>query len=193
MRRSEINRKTNETSIYALLDLDGSGRSSIETGIPFFNHMLDSWSRHGKIDLTLNVEGDLTTGCHHTIEDTGIVLGQVINVSMGDCRGIKRFASISIPMDESRADVCIDIGGRPYLVFNGSFEGLIEGKIEPWLIRHFFESFVQNAKVTLHINVEGFSDHHKCEVIFKAVGIVIHEASRITRSDGMIPSTKGVL
>jgi imidazoleglycerol-phosphate dehydratase len=193
MRRSELTRETKETSINAILDIDGDGTGKIETGIPFFNHMLDSMSRHGSVDLSLNVKGDLDTGYHHTIEDTGIVLGQVIRNCIGEGRGIKRFASISVPMDESRVDICLDIGGRPYLVFEGLFEGLIEGKIEPWLIRHFFESLVQNAKITLHVNFTGLSDHHKCEVIFKGFGIVLHNATRITRNDGKIPSTKGVL
>jgi imidazoleglycerol-phosphate dehydratase len=193
MRISELTRKTNETSITACLNLDGKGLSSIETGIPFFNHMLDAFTRHGDFDLNLNAAGDLITGCHHTIEDTGIVLGQVIRNCLNDSGGIRRFASISIPMDESRADICLDLGGRSYLVFEGSFSGLIEGKIEPWLISHFFESLAQNARITIHINVKGYSDHHKCEAIFKAFGIALHVSTRITRTDGQIPSTKGVL
>ena len=193
MRLSEVKRKTKETNIEIYFSLDGSGRSTINTGIPFFDHMLDTFSRHGRFDLDIKATGDLHTGCHHTIEDIGIVLGQAFLKALGEGRGIQRFASIIIPMDESKAELVIDVGGRPYLVFEGSFSGPIEGVIEPWLIRHFFESFIQNAKVTIHANISGFSDHHKCEALFKSFAIALHNATKVVYDDGLVPSTKGVL
>lgn len=193
MRLSEVKRKTKETNIEIYFSLDGSGRSTINTGIPFFDHMLDTFSRHGRFDLDIKATGDLHTGCHHTIEDIGIVLGQAFLKALGEGRGIQRFASIIIPMDESKAELVIDVGGRPYLVFEGSFSGPIEGIIEPWLIRHFFESFIQNAKVTIHANISGFSDHHKCEALFKSFAIALHNATKVVYDDGLVPSTKGVL
>ena len=193
MRTAEVIRKTGETSISVRLNLDGSGRSEIDTGIPFFNHMLDSFTRHGRFDLTLKADGDLETGPHHTIEDVGIVLGQAISQALSDGKGIQRFSNSIIPMDESRAQVALDVGGRPYLVFEGSFSGPVEGVVEPWLVRHFFESLVQNAKITVHMQIIGYSDHHKCEALFKAFGVALHLASRITDKEGRIPSTKGVL
>lgn len=193
MRQADIHRKTNETDISLTFSLDGNGKSIIQTGIPFFDHMLDSFVRHGRFNLTLNVTGDLQTGPHHTIEDIGIVLGQAFLKALGDGKGIERFANVSVPMDESRADISIDVGGRSYLVFDGSFSGPVEGVLEPWLIHHFFESFVQNAKITLHMKIIGSSDHHKCEALFKAVGRAIRFATTITSQDDSIPSTKGVL
>ena len=193
MRLSEVKRKTKETNIEINFSLDGSGRSTINTGIPFFDHMLDTFSRHGRFDLDIKATGDLHTGCHHTIEDIGIVLGQAFLKAFGEGKGIQRFASIIIPMDESKAELVIDVGGRPYLVFEGSFSGPIEGVIEPWLIRHFFESFIQNAKVTIHANISGFSDHHKCEALFKSFAIALHNATKVVYDDGLVPSTKGVL
>lgn len=193
MRTAEVKRKTKETDITIRFSLDGSGHGSINTGIPFFDHMLDSFTRHGRFDLDVHAIGDLETGSHHTIEDVGIVLGQAFSQALGEGRGIQRFANVVVPMDESRAEIAIDVGGRPYLVFEGSFSGPVEGVIEPWLVRHFFESFIQNAKVTVHMNVSGFSDHHKCEALFKAFAVALHSATKIVYDDGVVPSTKGVL
>ncbi|KAF5088074.1 imidazoleglycerol-phosphate dehydratase HisB [Methanospirillum sp. J.3.6.1-F.2.7.3] len=193
MRSAKISRKTKETDIIIQFSLDGSGTSTLNTGIPFFNHMLDAFTRHGKFDLEIIATGDLETGPHHTIEDIGIVLGQAFLKALGDGKGISRFASIVVPMDESRAEVALDVGGRPYLVFEGSFSGPVEGVLEPWLVCHFFESFMQNAKITAHMNVSGFSDHHKCEALFKAFGIALRMAIRVDSQDNSIPSTKGVL
>ncbi|ABD40670.1 imidazoleglycerol-phosphate dehydratase [Methanospirillum hungatei JF-1] len=193
MRTAEIKRKTKETDITVRFSLDGSGKGTIHTGIPFFDHMLDSFTRHSRFDLDIQAIGDLEKGPHHTIEDIGIVLGQVFTHALGEGRGIQRFASVIVPMDESKAEVALDVGGRPYLVFEGSFSGPVEGVIESWLVRHFFESFIQNAKVTAHMNVSGFSDHHKCEALFKAFGVALHSATKIVYDDGQVPSTKGVL
>ncbi|MDD1725103.1 MAG: imidazoleglycerol-phosphate dehydratase HisB, partial [Methanospirillum sp.] len=188
-----VTRKTSETTITVSLDLDGSGVAVIKTGIPFFDHMLDSFTRHGRFDITIQAEGDLETGYHHTVEDVGIVLGQAIHEAIHDGKGIQRFSSITIPMDESRAEISIDAGGRPYLVFEGSFSGPVEGVLDPWLVRHFFESLIQNAKITAHMQVAGHSDHHMCEALFKAFGVALSTATRIMYPDGKIPSTKGVL
>jgi len=193
MRTANVTRKTKETDILMQFTLDGSGMSSIKTGIPFFDHMLDSFTRHGRFDLDITVRGDLETGCHHSVEDVGIVLGQAFSLALGDGKGIQRFASITVPMDESRAMVAVDVGGRPYLVFEGAFSGPVEGVLEPWLVRHFFESFIQNAKITAHIDLTGYSDHHKCETLFKAFGIALSLAAKVIHQDGSIPSTKGVL
>lgn len=193
MRTADVKRKTKETDISIRFTLDGSGHGSINTGIPFFDHMLDSFTRHGRFDLDVQAIGDLQNGTHHTIEDIGIVLGQAFSKALGEGRGIQRFANVIVPMDESKAEIAIDIGGRPYLVFDGSFSGPVEGVIEPWLVRHFFESFVQNAKVTAHMSVSGFSDHHKCEALFKAFAVALHSATKIVYDDGVVPSTKGVL
>ncbi len=193
MRQAHVKRTTKETDIDISFCLDGTGQSVINSGIGFFDHMLESFARHGRFDLTIQAKGDLNVGPHHTVEDIGIVLGQAFSQALDEGKGIQRFASIVVPMDESRAEVAIDVGGRPYLVFTGTFSGSIEGTIEPWLIRHFFESFTQNARITAHIHISGVSDHHKCEALFKACGIALNQAIKITYPDGLIPSTKGVL
>lgn len=193
MRTSKVTRTTKETDITVCFSLDGSGHAKINTGIPFFDHMLDSFARHGRFDIHIAASGDLATGCHHTIEDIGIVLGQAFLQALDEGKGIRRFANVVVPMDESKADVAVDVSGRPYLVFEGIFSGPVEGMIEPWLVRHFFESFVQNAKITVHMQVSGCSDHHKCEALFKAFGLALHDATKVVYNDGTIPSTKGVL
>ena len=193
VRRSELSRKTKETNIRIDMNLDGTGICSINTGIPFFDHMLDSFARHGKIDLMISAEGDLPVGPHHTIEDVAIVLGSAFREAVGDGGGIRRFAHSIIPMDESRAMVAADISGRPFCVFSAPFSGLIEGILEPYLIEHFFVSFVSTARVTIHLEASGRSDHHMCEALFKACGIALHDATRITDTSGAIPSTKGLI
>lgn len=193
MRTSKVTRTTKETDISVCFSLDGTGHSTIHTGIPFFDHMLDSFARHGRFDIRIAAKGDLATGCHHTIEDIGIVLGQAFLQALDEGKGIRRFANVVVPMDESKADVAVDVSGRPYLVFEGIFSGPVEGMIEPWLVRHFFESFIQNAKITVHMQVSGYSDHHKCEALFKAFGLALHDAIKVEYNDETIPSTKGVL
>ena len=193
MRIGEVARKTKETDIFVNFILDGEGKSVIDTGLPFFDHMIDSFSRHGRFNLTLKAKGDLLVGPHHTVEDIGIVLGQAFLQALGDGKGIERFANISVPMDEAKAEVIVDVGGRSYLVFDGSFSGPVEGILEPWLVRHFFESFIQNAKITAHMQVSGNSDHHKCEALFKAFGRALRYAITITDNNASIPSTKGIL
>ena len=193
MRTGSVSRETKETKIRIELNLDGTGICQINTGVPFFDHMLDSFGRHGRFDLSIQADGDLAVGPHHTVEDIAIVLGAAFRDAVGEGRGIRRFAHAIIPMDEARVMVTTDISGRPYCVFSGSFSGSVEGVLEPYLIEHFFTSFASSARITLHLEGTGRSDHHLCEAFFKACGITLHEATRITDPNGSIPSTKGVL
>ncbi|WP_319580485.1 imidazoleglycerol-phosphate dehydratase HisB [uncultured Methanospirillum sp.] len=193
MRTGSVSRETKETKIRIDLNLDGTGICQISTGVPFFDHMLDSFGRHGRFDLSVQADGDLAVGPHHTVEDIAIVLGAAFRDAVGEGRGIRRFAHAIIPMDEARVMVTTDISGRPYCVFSGSFSGSVEGVLEPYLIEHFFTSFASSARITLHLEGTGRSDHHLCEAFFKACGVTLYEATRITDPNGSIPSTKGVL
>ncbi|MFH0967273.1 MAG: imidazoleglycerol-phosphate dehydratase HisB [Methanobacteriota archaeon] len=193
MRQASVSRQTKETRIQVVLDLDGTGVCRIDTGIPFFDHMLISFGRHGQFDLAVTAEGDLHVGPHHTIEDIALVLGSAFWEAVGEARGIRRFANNIIPMDESRAMVAVDISGRPFCLFAADFIGPIEGILEPYLVEHFFVSFVSTARITLHLEGFGRSDHHLCEALFKACGITLHDATRITNISGSVPSTKGVI
>jgi imidazoleglycerol-phosphate dehydratase len=193
MRSGSISRETKETKISVSLNLDGTGRTSIQTGIPFFDHMLTSFGRHGRFDLDISAAGDLAVGPHHTVEDVGLVLGSAFRIAIAEGRGIRRFSHAIIPMDEARASVSVDVSGRAYLVFDGSFQGFVEGVLEPYLIEHFFMSFSSEARITLHMEVSGRSDHHKCEALFKSCGVALHEALEIIYPDNAVPSTKGVL
>jgi imidazoleglycerol-phosphate dehydratase len=193
MRNSELSRETKETSVRICLDLDGSGDVSIDTGIPFLDHMLCAFGKHGRMDLVVKARGDLEIDCHHLVEDIGIVLGEVLKKSRGEGRGMRRFAFSAIPMDESMAQVAMDWGGRGYLVMNGEFSEVPVGGIPGDLFEHFFYSLCIRAGITAHCTFYGRNDHHKCEALFKSFGIALHEASRIdpTRTD--IPSTKGTM
>lgn len=191
MRSSKIKRKTNETDIEIKITLEGSGNTDIDTGIPFFDHMLNSFAKHGSFDLEVKAVGDLTVDDHHTVEDVGISIGSAIAKALGEKKGIKRFADASVPMDEALANVAIDISGRSYLVFNATFAPQEVGNFNPQNIRHFFESLVNNAGINVHMSVTGENDHHKIEALFKAFGITLKRAAMVTGSG--IPSTKGVL
>lgn len=192
MRRTEIHRKTRETDIRLSLDIDGTGTARIETGIPFFDHMLESFARHGRFDLGVKAEGDLAVDAHHTIEDTGIALGKALAAAVGDGKGITRFADAAVPMDEALARVALDLGGRGYLVFKGSFSPAGPGGIPGDLIEHFFYSLCTNAGLTAHISLTGRSDHHVCEAAFKAFGRALRAAVAIDPAmGGEVPSTKG--
>ena len=193
MRQVTITRETRETNITIDFNLDGSGKCKIRTGIPFFDHMLESFGRHGQFDMNITSDGDLQVGPHHTVEDVALVLGTAFREAIGDARGIRRFAHAIIPMDEARVMTSVDISGRPFSLFSGSFSGLIEGVLEPYLIEHFFISFVSTARITLHLEGSGRSDHHLCEAYFKSCGVTLHEATRVTNPDGDVPSTKGML
>ncbi|MDO8841317.1 imidazoleglycerol-phosphate dehydratase HisB [Methanocalculus sp.] len=191
MRRADVSRKTKETSITISFDPDG-GLLSIATGLPFLDHMLESFGRHGRFGLSVMAEGDLHVDPHHTVEDIGIVLGMAIKQAVGDGRGITRFADATIPMDEARAAVALDCGGRGYLVFEGSFAGRETGGIPNDLFEHFFYSLVHQAGITAHITFLGRSDHHMCEAIFKAFGITLYQAFQKSGNESEIPSTKGI-
>ncbi len=191
MRTSVIERKTKETDIKLRLDLDG-GEVSISTGIGFFDHMLTALAVHGGIGLSVEAVGDLFVDSHHTVEDTGIVLGQAFAEALGDKSGIMRYGSASIPMDESLADCSLDISGRPYLVFNADFDSDKIGDFDTQLAEEFFRAFAFNAGITMHINLRyGSNDHHKCEAVFKSVAHALKTA--VSKNGYGVLSTKGVL
>lgn len=193
MRESEISRKTRETDIKIKVRFDECGKSNISTGIGFFDHMLTALSAHSGISLDINVKGDLHVDGHHTVEDTGIVLGQAFAKALGDKSGIERYGTAYIPMDESLAFASLDISNRPFLVFNAEFTNDMIGGYDVCLTEEFFRSFAFNAGITLHINLlYGSNDHHKCEAIFKAVAHALTQAVALNK-DGKTLSTKGVL
>ena len=193
-RIAQIQRKTKETDIQVKLNLDGSGNSVINTGIGFFNHMLEGFSKHGFFDLNLNCEGDLAVDCHHTIEDCGIVLGNAIREALGDKSGIKRFGSCILPMDESLVLCAIDLSGRPYLVFDGEFTTEKIGYMDTEMVKEFFYAISYSAGMNLHIKVLApGNNHHMAEAMFKAFARALDEAvSCDPRVQGIL-STKGSL
>ena len=193
-RIARIQRKTKETDIQVKLNLDGSGNSVINTGIGFFNHMLEGFSKHGFFDLNLNCEGDLAVDCHHTIEDCGIVLCNAIREALGDKSGIKRFGSCILPMDESLVLCAIDLSGRPYLVFDGEFTTEKIGYMDTEMVKEFFYAISYSAGMNLHIKVlTPGNNHHMAEAMFKAFARALDEAvSRDPRVQGIL-STKGSL
>lgn len=195
MRTSDINRKTAETDISLYLNLDGTGKSEIDTGVGFFDHMLTLFASHGMFDLKVKCNGDLNVDAHHTVEDVGICLGKAFEEAMGDKKGIKRFADKTIPMDEALVLVATDISGRPYLGFSLDVPAKRVGNFDTELVSEFFYSFVRNAKLTLHINkLAGKNTHHIIEGCFKAFGRVMDEATLIDpRRADVLPSTKGVI
>src|SRR3954452_8795084 len=194
-RTSEISRQTKETRIRVAMNLDGTGKSSPETGVGFFNHMLDLLSRHSLIDLTISAEGDLEVDNHHTVEDVGIVLGQCLEKPLGDKRGIHRYGWAIVPMDESLAQVAIDLSGRPAFVFHVPFRGTTIGQFPVELVEEFFKAFATTAKMNLHIAVPyGTNNHHIAEAIFKATAKALRQAVSLDpRNPGGMPSTKGTL
>jgi len=191
MRESKLSRKTNETDIELKINLDGSGNSDINTGIAFFDHMLNSFAKHGSFDLMIKARGDLTVDDHHTVEDVGITLGSAIVKALGDKKGIERFVDVRVPMDEALASATVDISGRSFLVFNAKFTNPNIGGLTSHNVQHFFESLTANAGINVHLDATGENDHHKAEALFKAFGIALKKAVRVTGSG--IPSTKGVL
>ena len=187
-----LTRKTNETDIQIELNLDGSGKSKINTGIAFFDHMLDQLARHGAMDLTIEVKGDLHVDEHHTIEDTAIALGEVFSQSLGDKLGIERYG-FYLPMDDSLAQVAIDFGGRNWLVWEAEFKREMIGGMPTEMFSHFFKSFTDGAKANLNIKAEGNNEHHKIEAIFKAFAKAIKVAVKRDPEKMILPSTKGML
>ncbi|MCR4689245.1 MAG: imidazoleglycerol-phosphate dehydratase HisB [Saccharofermentans sp.] len=194
-RTSEITRKTKETDITVAIDLDGTGKGEIDTGIGFFDHMLDALSRHSCIDMKVSCKGDLNVDAHHSVEDVGICLGKAFAEAIGDKAGIRRYGKASIPMDEALGEAVIDISGRPYIVFDCEFAGDMCGAMDTQLFEEFFRSFAYNALITLHISAPyGRNDHHKAEAMFKALARALREASEIDpRAEGQVVSTKGSL
>ena len=190
-RNANVSRKTSETDINIELNLDGTGEYDISTGVNFFNHMLESFSKHSMVDLVVKATGDIEIDDHHTIEDVGILLGEAFNQAIGDKKGIKRMAHAIVPMDESVATVAIDISGRSYCNMNFNFKNDKIGDMTSDVVVHFFESFASSAKLNIYATAEGANDHHKAEAIFKAFAKSIKEAVKVEHDQ--IPSTKGVL
>ncbi|MBR4361357.1 MAG: imidazoleglycerol-phosphate dehydratase HisB [Ruminococcus sp.] len=192
-RCGEVVRKTKETDIFVNLDIDGQGKAEIDTGIGFFDHMLTALSVHSGISMTVKVKGDLEVDCHHTIEDTGIALGQALGQALGAKSGIVRYGTAYIPMDESLAMSSLDLSNRPFLVFNCDFTNQSCGGYDLCMTEEFFRAFAFNSGMTLHINLlYGSNDHHKCEAVYKAVAHALKTAVE-ENSDGSTLSTKGVL
>ena len=190
-RNSNVSRKTSETDIIVKMNLDGTGKYDISTGINFFNHMLESFSKHSMIDLDVIASGDIEIDDHHTIEDVGILLGEAFLQAIGDKRGIKRMAHAIVPMDESVATVAIDISGRSYCNMNLNFKNEKIGDMTSDIVVHFFESFASSAKLNIYATAEGENDHHKAEAVFKAFAKSLKEAIKIEHDE--IPYRKGVL
>lgn len=192
MRTAEIKRKTKETNVEVFVNLDGNSRVSVETGIGFFDHMLTAFGVHSGIDLQINVSGDLNVDAHHTVEDTGIVLGQAFAKALGDKSGIERYGSAFVPMDEALAFCSLDISNRPFIVFDADFTNPMIGNYDSCLSEEFFRAFAFNAGITLHIKEQyGKNDHHITEAIYKAVAHALKNAIKINGTQ--VLSTKGVL
>ena len=193
-RTATISRKTKETQIRLELNLDGAGRAEAHTGVGFFDHMLDLLARHSLIDLNIDAKGDLEVDAHHTVEDVGIVLGQAIEKSLADKRGIFRYGWAIVPMDESLAQVAIDLSGRPAFVFHVKFKGPLIGEFPVELVEEFFKALATNAKMNLHITVPyGTNNHHISEAIFKATAKALRQAVSHDPRNADVPSTKGSL
>ena len=194
-RRAEVARETAETAIRAALDLDGTGKAEVATGIGFLDHMLTALARHALFDLTLHAKGDLHIDFHHTTEDTGIVLGQALRRALGDKRGIRRYGHALLPMDEALAEAAVDISGRPFLAWSVPFGPPKVGEMDTELFEEFFRAFAFNAGVTLHVSLKaGTNAHHVAEACFKAVARALRMAVESDpRAPGAVPSTKGML
>ncbi|MBW2981446.1 imidazoleglycerol-phosphate dehydratase HisB [Candidatus Woesearchaeota archaeon] len=194
MRNTVLSRKTNETEINIELNIDGDGRYEVKSPIGFLTHMLETFAKFANIDLKIEIEGDLEVDQHHTIEDTGIVLGKAFKIALGNKLGINRSSYFIFPMDESLATVAIDIGGRPYIQYAAEFKRRFCGDLDTDLIEDFFQAFAINLEANIVIKAEGRSDHHKIEAIFKAFGKAMKTACEIDKSaKNSIPSTKGTL
>ncbi|HEY7757930.1 MAG TPA: imidazoleglycerol-phosphate dehydratase HisB [Burkholderiales bacterium] len=195
MRKAEVVRKTLETQITVKLNLDGSGKSALATGIGFFDHMLDQVARHGMLDLDIAATGDLHIDAHHTVEDVGIALGQAVAKALGDKTGVRRYGHAYVPLDEALSRVVIDLSGRPGLEFDIPFVRGLIGEFDVDLVHEFFQGFVNHAQVTLHVdNLKGKNAHHQAETAFKAFGRALRMAVELDpRMQGILPSTKGKL
>jgi imidazoleglycerol-phosphate dehydratase len=194
-RIATIERNTLETQITVTVNLDGTGKTDFQTGVPFLNHMMDQIARHGMIDMTVHAKGDLDIDAHHTVEDIGITIGLAFAKSLGDKKGISRYGHAYVPLDESLSRVVIDFSGRPSLYYDATFNRAFIGDFDVDLLREFFQGFVNHAGVTLHIdNIKGGNAHHIAETVFKAFGRAVRNAIMLDeRMSGIMPSTKGVL
>ena len=194
-RSAEVVRDTAETRIRARIDLDGTGRCTLSTGVPFFDHMLDQIARHGLVDLEIDAEGDLHIDAHHTVEDIGITLGQAFAKAVGDKKGIRRYGHAYVPLDEALSRVVVDLSGRPGLSWRVQFRRSMVGEFDVDLAREFFQGFVNHAQVTLHVdNLHGDNAHHQCETVFKAFARALRAAIEADpRLGDRVPSTKGSL
>jgi imidazoleglycerol-phosphate dehydratase len=195
MRTADVRRDTAETRIGVRIDLDGTGRQKLASGLPFLDHMLDQIARHGLVDLEVEAQGDLHIDGHHTVEDIGITLGQAVARALGDKKGLRRYGHAYVPLDEAMARVVVDLSGRPGLVWNVTFTRAMIGTFDVDLVHEFFQGFVNHAQITLHIDmIRGENAHHQCECIFKAFARAFRMAVEPDpRAAGQIPSTKGSL
>lgn len=195
MRQAQVNRNTLETQIEVRLNLDGTGKSALATGVGFFDHMLDQVARHGMLDLEIKAKGDLHIDAHHTVEDVGITLGQAFAKAIGDKKGVRRYGHAYVPLDEALSRVVIDLSGRPGLEYAVDYARGLVGDFDIDLVYEFFQGFVNHAQVTLHIdNLKGRNAHHQAETIFKAFGRALRMAAEPDpRAGGLLPSTKGSL
>ena len=193
-RTAEIHRVTGETDVQLALDLDGAGAGERETGVGFFDHLLDALARHGGLDLDVSVRGDLETGAHHTVEDTGLALGQALDEALGDRAGIRRFGAAVVPMDEARAACAVDVSGRPFLVFDAVFGAERIADFDTDLAEEFLRAVATTGKLTLHLRLEaGHNTHHMVEACFKAFARALRDAVEIDPRVQGVPSTKGLL
>lgn len=191
-RRGEMHRRTAETDVRVTIDLDGTGLSEVSTGVGFLDHMLTLFARHGRLDLTVEARGDLHVDDHHTTEDVGIVLGEVLREALGDKRGIARYGHAYIPMDEVLVRSALDCSGRPYCVYNAPIPAAKVGTFDTELVEHFCQSMAFHAMLTLHVDlIRGQNSHHIAEAVFKSLALALHQASRVVRGD--LPSTKEAL
>ena len=195
MRSAVITRKTAETDIRVEINLDGTGAYSNQTGVGFFDHMLDQLARHALIDMTITAAGDLHIDDHHTVEDTGIALGQALSAAMGDKRGITRYGACHLPMDDAQVRCALDLSGRPFLIWNVDLRAPKIGTFDTELVREFFQAFATHGGITLHVDqLHGFNSHHIAEAAFKAVARALRDALEVDpRKSGDVPSTKGTL
>jgi imidazoleglycerol-phosphate dehydratase len=193
-RRAEVGRKTKETAVVLRLNLDGSGKHSIATGIPFFDHMLSLLAYHSRMDLSVKAKGDIGVDAHHTVEDVGICLGDGIRMALGEAEGIQRYGATMIPMDETLVSIALDVSMRPCLVFQMKLRRSKIGTFDPELVEEFFKALCNHARMTLHINLlYGRNSHHMVEAVFKGFGRALREAVSLDPRSSRVPSTKGVL
>ena len=193
-RQAEVHRRTKETDVAVALGLDGTGKGARLTGVGVLDHMLDLLARHGGLDLEARVEGDLDTGAHHTVEDTGLAFGQALDTALGDRRGITRYGYAVVPMDEARASCAIDISGRPLLVFTGALPPGATGTFDHELTEEFFRAIASTSFMTVHLTIEaGTNAHHMIEAVFKALGRALRAALEVDPGEQGVPSTKGLL